>query len=191
MFLPPFHLGTLLLSMCMIPLHALTVLGLLWISVSKSSLQRLHLICPLVVSSTVHWKWKLSACQQREVERQRKSKTSDSFVCIAVNVRWNTFSTNHTIIVRESIDSLYRDGTGEISRDPRTKRLKTQWEWLPRPSKYTRNSVRADIYLYTCSQRPHTHLQWSMREFAHTRFHDFRVIISSFSSSSITPLSPY
>ncbi|CAI8002026.1 hypothetical protein GBAR_LOCUS3310, partial [Geodia barretti] len=28
--------------------------------------------------------------------------------------------------IRESVDSLYRDDTGEISRDPRTKRLKTR-----------------------------------------------------------------
>ena len=31
--------------------------------------------------------------------------------------------------------------------------------------------------LDTCPQRYHTHLQSSTREFAHTRFHDFRVII--------------
>ncbi|CAI8028057.1 hypothetical protein GBAR_LOCUS15991 [Geodia barretti] len=29
-------------------------------------------------------------------------------------------------LIRESVDSLYRDDTGEISRDPRTKRLKTR-----------------------------------------------------------------
>ena len=28
--------------------------------------------------------------------------------------------------IRESVDSLYRDDTDEISRDPRTKRLKTR-----------------------------------------------------------------
>ena len=28
--------------------------------------------------------------------------------------------------IRESVDSLYRDDTGEISPDPRTKRLKTR-----------------------------------------------------------------
>ena len=28
--------------------------------------------------------------------------------------------------IRESVDSLYRDDTGEISRDPRTKRLKSR-----------------------------------------------------------------
>ena len=47
-----------------------------------------------------------------------------------------------------SVDALYRDGTSEISRDPRTKRLKTRWEWLPIPSKHTSNSLRAHIYLY-------------------------------------------
>ena len=28
--------------------------------------------------------------------------------------------------IRESVDSLYRDETGETSRDPRTRRLKTR-----------------------------------------------------------------
>ena len=28
--------------------------------------------------------------------------------------------------IRESVDSLYKDDTGETSRDPRTKRLKTR-----------------------------------------------------------------
>ena len=31
-----------------------------------------------------------------------------------------------TQYIRESVDSLYRDDTDEISRDPRTKRLKTR-----------------------------------------------------------------
>ena len=30
------------------------------------------------------------------------------------------------VCIRESVDSLYRDETDEISRDPRTKRLKTR-----------------------------------------------------------------
>ena len=53
-----------------------------------------------------------------------------------------------------------------------TKRMKTRWEWLPGPSKHTSNSLRAHT-TYTCSQRPHTNLQSSTREFAHTGFHDF------------------
>ena len=40
---------------------------------------------------------------------------------------WST-STNFPIFIRESVDSLYRDDAGEISRDPRTKRLKTRRE---------------------------------------------------------------
>ena len=40
--------------------------------------------------------------------------------------------------------------------------------------------VCGPISTYTCTQRPHTHLQFSTREFAHTRFHDFRVIIIIF-----------
>ena len=51
-------------------------------------------------------------------------------------------------IIRESVDSLYRDDTGEIRRDPHTKRLKTQRESLPRPSKHTSNSLRAHVYMY-------------------------------------------
>ena len=37
--------------------------------------------------------------------------------------------------------------------------------------------VYGPISTYMCSQRSHTHLQSSTREFSHTRFHDFRVII--------------
>ncbi|CAI8017747.1 hypothetical protein GBAR_LOCUS10723, partial [Geodia barretti] len=37
--------------------------------------------------------------------------------------------------------------------------------------------VYGPISTYTCPPRAHTHLQSSTREFAHTRFHDFRVII--------------
>ena len=37
--------------------------------------------------------------------------------------------------------------------------------------------VYGPISTYTCSQRPHTPLQFSTRDFAHTRLHDFRVII--------------
>ena len=56
--------------------------------------------------------------------------------------------TNYISFIRESVDSLYMDDADEISRDPRTKRLKTRRESLPRPSKHTSNSLRAHIYLY-------------------------------------------
>ena len=38
------------------------------------------------------------------------------------------------------LDALCRDGTSEISRDPRTKCLQTRRESLARPSKHTNNN---------------------------------------------------
>ena len=78
--------------------------------------------------------------------------------------------------IRESVDSLYRDDTDEISRDPRTKRLKTRRESLPRPSKHTSNSLRAHIYLYMfpkISNAPSV-IHERIRSYAISRF---RVII--------------
>ena len=43
-------------------------------------------------------------------------------------------------VIRASVDALRRDGTSEISRDPRTKRLQTRRESLARPSKHTNNN---------------------------------------------------
>ena len=79
-------------------------------------------------------------------------------------------------IIRESVDSLYMDDTDEISRDPRTKRLKTRRESLPRPSKHTSNSLRAHIYLYMfpkISNAPSV-IHERIRSYAISRF---RVII--------------
>ena len=42
--------------------------------------------------------------------------------------------------IRASVDALCRDGTSEISRDPRTKRLQTRRESLAKPSKHTNNN---------------------------------------------------
>ena len=42
--------------------------------------------------------------------------------------------------IRASVDALCRDGTSEISRDPRTKRLQTRRESLAMPSKHTNNN---------------------------------------------------
>ena len=42
--------------------------------------------------------------------------------------------------IRASVDALCRDGTSEISRGPRTKRLQTRRESLARPSKHTNNN---------------------------------------------------
>ena len=44
------------------------------------------------------------------------------------------------MIIRASVDALCRDGTSEISRDPRTKRLQTRRESLAMPSKHTNNN---------------------------------------------------
>ena len=46
----------------------------------------------------------------------------------------------HTEHIRASVDALCRDGTSEISRDPRTKRLQSRRESLARPSKHTNNN---------------------------------------------------
>ena len=43
-------------------------------------------------------------------------------------------------VIRASVDALCRDGTSEISRDPRTKRLQTRRESLAMPSKHTNNN---------------------------------------------------
>ena len=42
--------------------------------------------------------------------------------------------------IRASVDALRRDGTSEISRDPRTKRLQTRRESIAMPSKHTNNN---------------------------------------------------
>ena len=55
------------------------------------------------------------------------------------NVTVNTLSehcSSLTTGIRASVDALCRDGTSEISRDPRTKRLQTR---RARPSKHTNN----------------------------------------------------
>ena len=49
------------------------------------------------------------------------------------------------ISIRASVDALCRDGTSEISRDPRTKRLQTRRESLARPSKHTNNNFWTHI----------------------------------------------
>ena len=74
--------------------------------------------------------------------------------------------------IRESVDSLYRDDTDEISRDPRTKRLKTRRESLPRPSKHTSNSLRAHIYLYMFPKTSYAPsvLHARLRSYAISRF---------------------
>ena len=53
-------------------------------------------------------------------------------------------------IIRASVDALCRDGTGQISSDPRKNCLKTRRECLTRPSKLTKTHSRASIQLSTC-----------------------------------------
>ena len=49
------------------------------------------------------------------------------------------------ILIRASVDPLYRDGTGQISRDPRTKPHQTRRIGLAKPSKLTRSHSPAHI----------------------------------------------
>ena len=78
--------------------------------------------------------------------------------------------------IRASVDALCRDGTSEISRDPRTKHLQTQRESLARPSKHTNNNL-LDSYLAV--HKPSSFLPASSlpRENPLTcDFHNFHVI---------------
>ena len=77
--------------------------------------------------------------------------------------------------IRASVDALYiyRDDAGEISRDPRTKHLKTRREWLTMASK-SLAIVYWTIPSYTYAPRPPTCPQFPTGEVALTRF---RVII--------------
>ena len=59
-------------------------------------------------------------------------------------------------------------GTGQISRDPRTKRIDNDSLGLQN----TLAIVYWPISTYTSTKRPHTHLQYSTRQLANTRFHE-------------------
>ena len=70
--------------------------------------------------------------------------------------------------IRESVDALLcRD---QISRDPHTKRLRT-----PRERLYSQGYL-PEVTYELVSSYTYGHLQHSLRESAHTRFHEFRVI---------------
>ena len=90
---------------------------------------------------------------------------------------------------------IYRDDTDEISREPRTKRLKIRRESLPRPSKHTSNSLRAHIYLYMFPKTSYAPsvLHARLRSYAISRFSCHHILhsSSSSSSSSLNRLSPY
>ena len=53
---------------------------------------------------------------------------------------WSDIIIRKRVFRGASVDALCRDGTSEISRDPRTKRLQTRRESLARPSKHTNNN---------------------------------------------------
>ena len=85
-----------------------------------------------------------------------------------------------------STDDLYRDGMGEISHDPRMKHLKTRRERLgtyntfKTHKKNTQGSISTHNYiLYPKVSYVPANKLLSTRESAHTRFHDYRVIIIS------------
>ena len=71
------------------------------------------------------------------------------------------------LCIRASVDALCRDGTSEISRDPRTKRLQTRRESLAMPSKHTnKGDVGMSVHekerkqedAYTKTQTPHPYI---------------------------------
>ena len=79
----------------------------------------------------------------------------------------------YTFVLDETILSVgrrstNRDGTGQISRDPRKKPHQTRRKRLAKPSKLTK-VIHGPISSYPYRKR----LQYSARESAHTRFLDF------------------
>ena len=80
------------------------------------------------------------------------------------------------LLIRASVDALCRDGTDEILRDPRRKRLNPRRESLAKPLKLPSNCCLAHLS-YRSAQQVHTYCQFSTRENGQTRFHEFRVII--------------
>ena len=108
-----------------------------------------------------------------------------------------TITRKKVINIRASVDALCRDGTSEISRDPRTKRLQTRRESLGRPSKHTNNNL-LDSYLAV--HKPSSFLPASSLPRENPLTRDFHNFLSSYSSSSsslssssssVNPLSPY
>ena len=78
--------------------------------------------------------------------------------------------------IRASVDALCRDETDQISRDPHTKSILTRRERL---ASFRNAPAVAHGFISSCTYAviPHMYLQFSTREFPHTRFLDFRVII--------------
>ena len=87
-------------------------------------------------------------------------------------VRGNYFM----LSIRASVDTLCRDETDQISRDPHTKSILTRRERLV----ILRNAPAvAHGFISSCTYAviPHMYLEFSTQEFAHTRFLNFCVII--------------
>ena len=94
--------------------------------------------------------------------------------------------------IRASVDALYvrRDGTGEMSRDPRTKASKTRRERLAMPSKYPKDHSRGP---YLLIHMPKCILCPCKSYYRNPLIRDFTIFVSSYSSSSssLDPISPY
>ena len=79
------------------------------------------------------------SCQSELVRRMEV--VSDGLHSILNSLlHWSAGVSLKILGIRASVDALCRDGTSEISRDPRTKRLQTRRESLARPSKHTNNN---------------------------------------------------
>ena len=74
--------------------------------------------------------------------------------------------------IRALVDALCRDGTSEISRDPRTKRLQTRRESLARPSKQLLDS-------YLAVHKPSSFLPASSFPRENPLIRDFTIFVSS------------
>ena len=98
---------------------------------------------------------------------------------LCCNVLLFFFVPQYVAVQKMNLSERRRDGTSEISSDPRTKRLETRRVWLACLQKHT-NITHGSIYTYTYTQKFHTSLQLSTRESANMRFHNFRVIIFFF-----------
>ena len=72
--------------------------------------------------------------------------------------------------IRGSIDDLYRDGAGQISRDPHTKRHQTRRERLAKASKQTLSHSSANISIIM--PKGIVRASNTARQSAHAQIHD-------------------
>ena len=101
-------------------------------------------------------------------------------LCTCVYVCQNYVVTRN-IIIRASVDALCRDARGQISCNLHTKCLETWPECLAKASKLTRNCLQTNtlipkVLLCMCLQH-----SINVRDFFHSQFHKFLVIIIFFS----------